>query len=60
VRMPRFDETVRAIIGRFRAAVVPDIARPRVEAERLREIALAHATVAHGAGSDVSRPPIPI
>ena len=44
--LPRFDQAVGAILTRFRAAVVPDIARPRVEAERIREIASAHRAIA--------------
>ncbi|HJU18709.1 MAG TPA: hypothetical protein VJ770_19835 [Stellaceae bacterium] len=43
--LPRFEAAVDAVVGRFRAAAVPDIARPRVEAERLREIAAAYRTV---------------
>jgi hypothetical protein len=35
-------------VNRFRAAAVPDIAEPRIEAARLREIAAAHRTVARG------------
>lgn len=41
-----FDHALEAILARFRAVVVPDIARPRVEAERLREIASAHRIIA--------------
>ncbi len=44
--LPRFDQAVDAVLTRFRAAAVPDIAGPRVEAARIREIASAHRTVA--------------
>ena len=44
--LPDFDLAVEAILARFRAVVIPDIARPRVEAERLREIASAHRMIA--------------
>ncbi len=44
--LPRFDQAVDAILTRFREAVVPDIARPRVEAERIREIASTHRAIA--------------
>jgi len=46
--LPRFEDAVDAIVGRFREAAVPDIARPRIEAERIREIASAHRTLARG------------
>ncbi|MCA3416002.1 MAG: hypothetical protein INF84_15510 [Roseomonas sp.] len=35
----RFDQAVEALIQRFRDTVLPDIADPRIEASRLREIA---------------------
>ena len=44
--LPRFDQAVDAILDRYRAVAVPDIAGPRVEAERIREIAAAHRIVA--------------
>lgn len=43
---PRFEEAVDAVVARFRSAAVPDIAEPRVEAERLREIATIHQAAA--------------
>ncbi len=43
---PRFDQAVDAILDRYRAVAVPDIAGPRIEAERIREIAAAHRIVA--------------
>jgi hypothetical protein len=45
--LPRFEE-VDATVARFRGSVVPDIAGPRVEAERLREISKVHQAVANG------------
>jgi hypothetical protein len=58
-KLPRFDETVDAIVNRFGAAVVPDIMQPRVEAKRIREIALAHRAIARGvreaAGTRIER-----
>jgi hypothetical protein len=47
-KLPHFEETVDAIVDRFRATVVPDIMLTRLEAERIREIASAHHTVARG------------
>ncbi len=46
--LPRFEETIDAAVARYRGVVVPDIAGPRVEAERLREIAKVHEAVASG------------
>ncbi|MEJ0015477.1 MAG: hypothetical protein WDN25_02740 [Acetobacteraceae bacterium] len=45
-KLPRFEAEVDAIVARFRAAAVPDIARPRIEAVRIREIASAHRGLA--------------
>jgi CRP-like cAMP-binding protein len=44
--LPNFDQAIDAISAHFRAVVVPDVARPRVEAERIREIASAHRMIA--------------
>jgi hypothetical protein len=44
--LPCFDQAVDAILTRFRAVAVPDIASPRVEAARIREIASAHRIIA--------------
>lgn len=44
--LPRFESAVDAVVGRFRAAAVPDISVPRLEAERLREIADSHRALA--------------
>jgi HPt (histidine-containing phosphotransfer) domain-containing protein len=46
--LPRFENAVDAVVDRFRLAAVPDVARPRVEAARIREIAAAHRTIARG------------
>lgn len=46
-KLPQFEAEVDAVIAQFRAAAVPDIARPRIEATRIREIASAHRTLAH-------------
>ena len=46
VKLPRFEAEVDAIVARFRSAAIPDIAGPRVEAARIREIASAHRTLA--------------
>lgn len=47
VNLPLFEQTIDAILGRYRAMVVPDITRPRIEAARIREIASSYRTVAH-------------
>jgi len=44
--LPRFDQAVEAVLVRFRAAAVPDIAGPRVEAARIREIATTYRIIA--------------
>jgi hypothetical protein len=44
--LPRFELAVDAVITRFTSTAMPDIVGPRGEAERLREIAAAHLTLA--------------
>ncbi|MDQ1300372.1 MAG: hypothetical protein QG637_289, partial [Chloroflexota bacterium] len=43
---PRFCDAVDRITARFQAAAIPDISRPRIEADRMREIAAARRSVA--------------
>ncbi|MGE0224945.1 MAG: hypothetical protein AB7F35_09645 [Acetobacteraceae bacterium] len=43
---PRFCEAVDRITARFQAAAIPDISRPRIEADRVREIAATRRSVA--------------
>ncbi|MGE0418389.1 MAG: hypothetical protein AB7O80_16430 [Acetobacteraceae bacterium] len=45
---PRFCEAVDQITARFQAAAIPDISRPRIEADRVREIATARRVIAQG------------
>ena len=52
--LPRFEAAVDLIVGRFHEVAVPDIARPRIEAERIREIAAAHRTLARGVADAAS------
>ncbi len=49
--LPRFEAAVDAVVERFRASAVPDIAQPRNEARRIREIASAHRTIARNVAS---------
>lgn len=49
--LPRFEAAVDAVVDRFRTAAIPDIAQPRNEARRIREIASAHRTIARGVAS---------
>jgi hypothetical protein len=44
--LPQFEHAVDVVVSRFRLAAIPEITGPRVEAERIREIADAHRSVA--------------
>ncbi len=50
VNYPRFCEAVDRVTARFQAAAIPDISRPRIEADRVREIAAARRSVAQSVG----------